>query len=100
MPKINKSEESKMLHYKEKPLVRKGNEIYYGDMSDKYVVMLNVKNTKNSEGVELSEDISIQLMLTDPEIKLQDRIRKSADRKGLYPALDLAQVWLERALKE
>ena len=32
---------SEFLTYKGKPLVRKGNTLYYGNMSDKFVVMHN-----------------------------------------------------------
>ena len=34
--------ESNFLTYKGKPLVRKGNEIYYGDMSEKYIVKFEI----------------------------------------------------------
>ena len=34
------------LTYKGKPLVRKGNEIYYGNMTDPYVLYLQVMTTK------------------------------------------------------
>ena len=36
------------LTYKGKPLVRKGNEIYYGDMSEKYVIMLRKFESRDS----------------------------------------------------
>ena len=34
--------EKEFLTYKGRPLVRKGNEIYYGDMSEKYVILLQI----------------------------------------------------------
>ena len=34
--------EAKFLTYKGKPLVRKDNEIYYGDMAEKYVVRFEI----------------------------------------------------------
>ena len=38
--------ESSFLTYKNKPLVRKGNEIYYGDMTEKYVVRFKILSSK------------------------------------------------------
>ena len=38
------------LTYKGKPLVRKGNEIYYGDMSEKYVIKFDVLSEKEENG--------------------------------------------------
>ena len=38
------------LMYKDKPLVRKGNTIYYGNMSDKYVIMFQILSTKDMDG--------------------------------------------------
>ena len=93
------SKETTYLTYKGKPLVRKGNEIYYGNMSDKYVIMFLIKNTKKIDTFDASDDITVQLMYTDPEIKLQDRIVKKSEKQGIYPALDIAHIWLERYLK-
>jgi len=98
--KKNAAGEKRSLRYKGKPLVRKGNEVYYGNMSEKYVVMLMIKNSKKHGNLKLAEDITVQLMLTDPEIRLQDRVIKKSEKKGFFPALDIAQIWLERALRE
>ncbi len=89
----------KFLTYKGKPLVRKDETLYYGNMSDKYVVMLTVKNGKKLEDIELSDKIVVQLMYTDNEIRSRDRIIKKSEKQGLYNAMDVGSVWLERALK-
>ena len=36
--------------------------------------------------------------LTDPSIKSRDRIVKKSEKDSLYTAIDIAVVWLERAL--
>ena len=89
----------KFLTYKGKPLVRKDETLYYGNMSDKYVVMLTVKNGKKLEDIELSDKIVVQLMYTDSEMRSRDRIIKKSEKQGLYNAMDVGAVWLERALK-
>ena len=86
--------------YKGKPLVRKGDTIYYGDMSDAYVVMLNIHNTQKAFDMDMAGDVAIQLMATDPNLNPLESIIKRGEKKGLYPALELADIWLERALKD
>ena len=46
----------------------------------------------------MATKVSIQLQLTDPTIKSRDRIVKKSEKDSLYAAMDVAAVWLERAL--
>ena len=86
------------LTYKGHPLMRKDNIIYYGSMADKYIVMMQILSSSPLEDIKLSGKVLVQLQFTDPDISAKDRIVKSAERVGLYAAVDLASVWLERAL--
>lgn len=86
--------------YKNRPLVRKGNTIYYGNMSDEYVAMLTVVTTKSFKDVSLSDKILVQLISTDPTMPPQDMVAKRSERTGLFQALDVADVWLNRKKKE
>lgn len=86
------------LYFKGKPLVRMGNMIYYGNPGDKYVVMLQILSTEDFDGFKLARKISVQLQLTDPEVKAVDRIVKRSEKVGLYQAMVIADIWLERAL--
>ena len=88
------------LTYKGKPLVRKGNEIYYGDMSEKYIVKFEILSTKNEGDLVLADKIKVLLMLSDTEVKLKDRIIKTSEKSGLYEAMDIGAIWLERELKK
>ena len=92
------SEQKELLMYKGRPLMRKDNLVYYGSMADKYIVMLQVLETKNENGTELASRVSVQLQLTDPSLKAKDRIVKKSEKDGFYTALDVGCVWLERAL--
>ena len=83
--------------YKGLPLRRKDNLIYYGNMSDKYIVMLQILDTEPVEDLSLAKRVSVQLQLTDPDIRSRDRVVKKGEKEGLYTALDLGAVWLERA---
>lgn len=91
---------AEFLTYKGKPLVRKGKEIYYGDMSEKYVIKLDVLSEKEEDGVKIPDRIAVQLMLSDTQLSVKERTKKSSEKQGLYEAMDLGVVWLERALKD
>ena len=88
------------LTYKGYPLVRGGNTMYYGNMSDEYVCVMQIMSTKEENGQELPDKIQIQLLKTDPSIPIMDRIVKNSEKRGLYNAMDIASIWLTRALKE
>ena len=89
---------AKTLEYKGHPLQRKDNIIYYGSFADKYIIMLQILDTKKVRDLDVATRVSIQLQMTDPSIKYRDRIVKRTEKDGLYSAIDVAAVWLERAL--
>ena len=89
---------SKDLEYKGHPLRRKDNLIYYGSMSDKYIIMLQVTETKALEDLNLATRIVVQLQYTDPDLKSRDRVVKKSEKTSFFEAIDVAAVWLERAL--
>lgn len=86
------------LEYKGHPLRRKDNLIYYGSMADKYIIMLQVMDTKKVDDLDVATKVSLQLQLTDPDLKSRDRVVKKSEKGDLYTAMDLASVWLDRAL--
>ncbi len=88
------------LTYKGKPLVRKGKEIYYGDMSEKYVIKFDVLSETEENGQTVPDKMAITLMLSDTELAEKDRVKKKSEKQGFFEAMDLGAVWLERALKE
>lgn len=90
--------EEKVLMYKGRPLMRKDNMIYYGSMADSHIVMLQVLESKKVGEGEVATRVSVQLQLTDPAVKSRDRVVKKSEKDGLYTALDVGCVWLERAL--
>ena len=92
------AETNNVLMYKGHPLMRKDNLIYYGSMADSHIVMLQILESKNVNGVEIATRVSVQLQLTDPAAKSRDRVVKKGEKDGLYTALDFGCVWLERAL--
>lgn len=88
------------LIYKGRPLRRVGNFIYYGTMADKYIIMMQILETKPEKDLALPSKVSVQLQLTDPDLKARNRIVKKSEKESLYAAMDIGAIWLERALKE
>ena len=84
--------------YKGRPLVRVGNDLYYGNMEEKYVIRLKIKTTKMVNDLEVADKVSIQLMCTDPDIPPRKQVIKSSEKQGLYLAMDIGEIWLNRAL--
>ncbi len=89
---------AKTLEYKGHPLQRKDNIIYYWSFADKYIIMLQILETKKVKDLDVASKVSVQLQLTDPDIRSRDRIVKKSEKDSLYAAIDVAAVWLERAL--
>lgn len=85
------------LTYKGYPLVRKGNELYYGSMADPYVVWMQIQQSEQKQGLDVASKLKIYLMSTDEKLNPMQAIQKTGDRESLYEALDLAYAWLERA---
>lgn len=86
------------LMYKGHPLRRKDNLIYYGSMADKYIILLQIMDTKKVKDLDVATRVAIQLQLTDPELKSRDKVVKKSEKDSLYAAIDVAAVWLDRAL--
>ena len=94
----SKAKKAEGLVYKGHPLRRVDNLIYYGTMADKYIIMMQVLETKKVQDLDLATKVSIQLQLTDPDLKSRDRVVKKTEKDSLYAAMDVAAVWLDRAL--
>ncbi len=88
--------EGKYLIYKGKPLVREKNVICYGDMNEKYYLFLMILTNKVENGVEVPDKILVQILSTQEK----NKIIKQGQKSGLYDALDIGTIWLERALAE
>lgn len=95
-----KTAKAEGLMYKGHPLRRVGNFIYYGTMAEKYIIMMQILETKKDKDLNLATKVSVQLQLTDPELKSRNRIVKKSEKDSLYAAMDIGAIWLERALKE
>ena len=93
-----KPKKAEGLIYKGHPLRRVDNLIYYGTMAEKYIIMMQILNTRKEQDMDVATKVSIQLQLTEPDLKSRDRVIKKSEKDSLYAAMDIATVWLDRAL--
>ena len=87
--------EGKYLEYCGKPLVRQGNELYYGDMSDKFYLFIFIMKEEVDPkfNIKIPTDILIQILPTDNS----NRVEKQKQVKSLTEAFEYGIAWLERA---
>ena len=87
--------EGKYLEYLDKPLVREGNTICYGDMSEPCILVLEIMSQKEVNGKKVPKDIFIQVI----DSKDPNKIIKQGKKEGLHDAFSVGLVWLDLALK-
>ena len=91
---------SEFLTYKGRPLVRCGDTLYYGNMEEKAVVQLTVKDKEKDGDITTAKKIQVVLLDTDTSLDPIKRILKKSEKEGLYNAMDIGAIWLERALAD
>ena len=84
------------MTYKGYPLVRKGDDMYYGFMNGEHVIMLHVEKAKEENGVKVAEKGRFFKMKTDEGLSPIEAIVQQAERNTLYDALDVGYNWLHR----
>ena len=86
--------EGKYLMYKNRPLVREGDTMCYGDMSEKYILIMEIFSYKQENGVKLPDTVLVQVV----ESEDQNKIVRQGQKNGLYEAFGYGLIWLEQAL--
>ncbi len=85
------------VEYKGKPLVRQGDDIFYGDMSDKYYVYMMIMSDKKSPKTDSDVPGTIMVQLLDSATKKPE---KQKITNGLAEAFEFAEAWLRYNDKE
>lgn len=85
-----------VLTYKGKMLLRKGNEIYYGNPGEKYMVLFRITENERLKDITLAKKVIIELRTNSEKNSV---LIKQAEREGLYKAFDIGFFWLEDALE-
>ena len=92
------SKKNDLLEYKGHPLMRKDNIIYYGSMSDSHIIMMQILDSANNKDLSVAKRVSVQLQQTGTNVRSKDRIVKKTEKNSLWSAMDIASIWLDRAL--
>lgn len=85
----------KYLEYLDKPLVREGDTICYGDMSEKCILVLEIMNYKEVDGQKVPKTVLIQII----DSKDPNNIIKQGMKEGLHDAFSVGLVWLDLELR-
>ena len=83
-----------ILTYKDAPLVRSGNKIYYGDPKKPHILVLILFKVDKETG--LPARVLIQIRKTDGT----DTVVREAEKTGLGEAFKLGLIWLEHLLAQ
>ena len=88
------------LMYKEKPLVRQGQFIFYGNPDDKAILFMNILESTDVGGVPVATKVLVQIQSTDDDLNFNDKVIKQCEKKDFYEAFEIGTIWLERELKK
>ncbi len=91
------AETKDIFTYKGKPMVRRGDTIYYGDLNEKYIIIFTIKSKKKVGDLEVADSVTIDLCTNKGAGK--EKVIKKANRESLYEAIDIAEFWLEDAIE-
>lgn len=96
MAKEAEKTQGKYLTYKDKPLIRRGNLLYYGNHDDEYIVALTIQESTTLIDLDIATNVLVVLQTNAAPGK--EKVIKKAERDGLFAALDLGEFWLTEIL--
>ncbi len=67
-------------------------------MAEKYIIQMQILETKKEKDLDVATKVAVQLQLTDPTLSSKRRVERRPKKDSLYAAMDVAAVWLDRAL--
>ncbi len=79
------------VEYKGRPIVRQGDDIFYGDLSEKYYVYMMIMSDKKSPKGEENVPGTIMVQLLDSKTKKPEKQKVT---NGLAEAFEFAEAWL------
>ncbi len=83
-------EKGEFIEYKGRPVVRKDDDIYYGDLSKYYVKMMVMTEKPGKNGEMVPGIIPIQLFAAGAAFP-----ERQFNCNGLYDAFETATAWLD-----
>lgn len=92
------AKKKRVLTYKGKPVYRKGNKLFYGNLEDPLILMLEITETKKVQNINVATKVKFSIQdNTVEEIGTGTNFR-TGERDDLYKAFDIGAWWLQDAL--
>lgn len=89
----------KELTYKGKPIYRRGNTIYYGNLDERLILVLEVLETEKNGDIDVTKKVKFHIQDNTGELGKGTNYR-SGERENLYKAFDIGSWWLQDALDQ
>ena len=91
--------ERDVLVYREKPLLRDGNILYYGDFKENFIVRFTILESEKVNDLDMAKKITIELLEKNGDDINSAKLTKKAERTSMWAALDIGIYWLEDILE-
>ena len=91
--------EREVLIYREKPLLRDGNTLYYGDFNENFIVRFTILETEKVNDLDMAKKVIIELLEKNGDDIKAAKLTKKAERTSMWAALDIGIYWLEDILE-
>lgn len=85
------------LTYKNRPFVRCGNTVCYGNPSDNNIVVFNIESSSRIKDLDVPSKILVRLVSTNLSVKSKNRVVKEASKNSFFEAMDIALAWLDNS---
>lgn len=89
-----------VLTYKGKPLVRQGNFLFYGLPTDKYILFMNILESKKDGNLDVATKVLVQIQSTDETASFNEKVVKQCEKNSFFDAFEIGMIWLNRELKK
>lgn len=89
-----------VLTYKGKPLVRQGNFLFYGLPTDKYILFMNILESKKDGDLNVATKVLVQIQSTDETASFNEKVVKQCEKNSFFDAFEIGMIWLNRELKK
>ena len=93
------AKKKKQFTFRDKPLFRSGNTLYYGEPGERYMLQLDILETKDIKDIKSATKVKIKLIANTGDFESPQVFRES-EREDIYTALDIGQWWLKTALSQ
>jgi len=92
------TKKKKILTYKGKPVYRKGNKLFYGNLEDPLILMLEITETKKQQNINVATKVKFSIQDNSVEEIGTGTNYRTGERDDLYKAFDIGAWWLQDAL--